>query len=134
MSNLRAEQVLNVLNSIVGILNNIAGDPIAEQIIQLRDAASPDGENPLLTSSDEERETGNYKDFSDLQARLGQAGGANVDIQPEAANYLVFGPAQENQFFEITIVGRSFGIVHKIVAVAAVAEGKVRYLRWQEDP
>ena len=107
---------------------------IAEQIIQLRDAASPEGENPLLTSSDEERETGNYKDFSDLQARLGQAGGANVDIQPEAANYLVFGPAQENQFFEITIVGRSFGIVHKIVAVAAVAEGKVRYLRWQEDP
>ena len=107
---------------------------IAEQIIMLRDAASPDEKNPLLTSSDDERETGNYKDFNDLQARLGKAAGANVDIQPEASEYLVFGPAQENQFFEITIVGRSFGIVHKIVAVAAVVDSKVRYLRWQEDP
>jgi hypothetical protein len=107
---------------------------IAQKIIELRDMAPTDGKNPLLTSSDDERETGNYKDFQDLQERLGNAGGADVDIQPEASNYLVFGPAQENQFFEITIVGKSFGIVHKIVAVAAVTEGKVRYLRWQEDP
>ena len=30
--------------------------------------------------------------------------------------------------------GKSFGIVHKIVAIAFVSDDKVRYLRWQEDP
>ena len=104
---------------------------IAQKIIELRDTVPPDGRNPLLTSSDDESDTGNYKDFSDLQARLSADG---EEIQSEASNYLIFGPAQENQFFEITIVGKSFGIVHKIAAVAVVSDGKVRYLRWQEDP
>lgn len=105
---------------------------IAEKIIILRDTELPDGKNPLLTTSDEDNDTGNYKNFNDLQSRLSADG---EDIQPEAMNYLVFEPAQENQFFEITIVGQSCGIVHKIVAVAAIdEEGKVRYLRWQEDP
>ena len=104
---------------------------IAQKIIELRNAQPTDGKNPLLTSNDEDRDTGNYKDFSDLQSRLSADG---EEIQAEAANYLVFGPAQENQFFEITIVGKSFGIAHKIVAVAAVSDGKVRYIRWQEDP
>ena len=45
--------------------------------------------------------------------------------------YITF---QTEKFFEITIVGQSFGIVHKIVATALVSDGKVRYLRWQEDP
>ena len=57
-----------------------------------------------------------------------------LEIQPEASNYLVFGPSQDNQFFEITIIGKSFGIVHKIAAVAVVDNKKVRYIRWQEDP
>ena len=104
---------------------------IAQKIIELRNAQPTDGKNPLLTSNDEDRDTGNYKDFSDLQARVSADG---AERQAEAASYLVFGPAQENQFFEITIVGKSFGIAHKIVAVAAVSDGKVRYIRWQEDP
>ena len=54
-----------------------------------------------------------------------------MEIQQEASSYLAFQP---DKFFEITIVGKSFGIVHKIVAVAFVSDGKVRYLRWQEDP
>ena len=102
---------------------------IAKKIIELRDAPPKDGENPLFSSNDDdERESGAYKDFNDLQQRLDRA---QLDIQNEAAEYLTFQP---DKFFEITIVGKSFGIVHKIVALALVQDGKVRYLRWQEDP
>lgn len=102
---------------------------IANKIIELRDAPPKDGENPLFSSSDDdERDSGAYKDFDDLQQRLDRAG---LDIQTDASEYLTFQP---DKFFEITIVGKSFGIVHKIVALALVSDGKVRYLRWQEDP
>ena len=102
---------------------------IAKNIIQLRDAPPKDGENPLISSSDDdERDSGAYKDFNDLQQRLDRAG---LDVQKEASEYFTFQP---DKFFEITIVGRSSGIVHKIVALALVQDGKVRYLRWQEDP
>ena len=104
---------------------------IAQKIVELRDAAPADGKNPLLTTSDDEHDTGNYTDFNDLLERVRKDG---EEIQPEASNYLVFGPSQDNQFFEITIIGKSFGIVHKIAAVAVVDKKKVRYIRWQEDP
>ena len=104
---------------------------IAQKIVELRDAAPADGKNPLLTTSDDEHDTGNYTDFNDLLERVRKDG---EEIQPEASNYLVFGPSQDNQFFEITIIGKSFGIVHKIAAVAVVDNKKVRYIRWQEDP
>ena len=101
---------------------------IAQKIIELRDAATP-GENVLINSKEnEDNDTGAYKDFNNLQERLRDAG---LEIQPEASTYLSFQP---DKFFEITIVGKSFGIVHKIVAIALLADGKVRYLRWQEDP
>ena len=56
---------------------------------------------------------------------------AGLEIQNEASTYFAFQP---DKFFEVTVVGQSFGIVHKIVAIALVQDGKVRYLRWQEDP
>ena len=101
---------------------------IAQKIIELRETLPADGKSPLISSSDEENDTGAYKDFNNLQARLQDVG---LDIQNDASNYLSFQP---DKFFEITIIGKSFGIVHKIVAVALVDGDKVRYLRWQEDP
>ena len=101
---------------------------IAQKIIELRETLPTDGKSPLISSSDEENDTGAYKDFNNLQMRLQDVG---LDIQNDASNYLSFQP---DKFFEITIVGKSFGIVHKIVATALVNDGKVRYLRWQEDP
>lgn len=101
---------------------------IAQKIIELRETLPTDGESPLISSSDEENDTGAYKDFNNLQMRLQEVG---LDIQNDASNYLSFQP---DKFFEITIIGKSFGIVHKIVAVALVDGDKVRYLRWQEDP
>ena len=100
------------------------------QIIELRETAPADGRNPLIVSDTDanDDDTGVYKSFSDIQSRLQNVG---LDIQNEASMYLSF---QSDKFFEITIVGQSFGIVHKIVAIALVDEGKVRYLRWQEDP
>lgn len=101
---------------------------IAQKIIELRETLPTDGKSPLISSSDEEDDTGAYKDFNNLQMRLQEVG---LDIQNDASNYLSFQP---DKFFEITIIGKSFGIVHKIVAVALVDGDKVRYLRWQEDP
>ena len=102
---------------------------IAEKIIELRDVSAPGQDNVLISSgNDEDDDTGAYKDFDNLQSRLQDVG---LEIQPEASNYLSFQP---DKFFEITIVGKSFGIVHKIVALGVVSDNKVRYLRWQEDP
>ena len=102
---------------------------IAEKIIELRDAAMP-GQNVLIASKEnEDSDTGAYKDFANLQERLLRE--ENLEILNDASNYLSFQP---DKFFEITIVGKSFGIVHKIVAIAFVSDDKVRYLRWQEDP
>ena len=102
---------------------------LAKEIIRLRDAVPPGQEGKLpIASNEEDDDTGAYKDFNNLQERLQDVG---LEIQQEASSYLAFQP---DKFFEITIVGKSFGIVHKIVAVAFVSDGKVRYLRWQEDP
>ena len=105
---------------------------IARRIIELRDTQE-EGVNPLINSrEDEESDTGTYKDFNDLQDRLRRESATGMDIQNEASAYLTFQP---EKFFEIMIVGKSFGIVHKIVAIALVNEdGQIRYLRWQEDP
>ena len=100
----------------------------AMQIIELRETMPTNGKNPLIASDDDTNDTGAYKDFSNLQERMQDVG---LEIQNEASTYFAFQP---DKFFEITIVGQSFGIVHKIVAIALVQDGKVRYLRWQEDP
>ncbi len=101
---------------------------IAKKIIELRETLPTDGKSPFISSPDEENDTGAYRDFNNLQERLQDVG---LDIQNDASSYLSFQP---DKFFEITIVGKSFGIVHKIVAIALVDGDKVRYLRWQEDP
>ena len=100
----------------------------AMQIIELREAMPTNGKNPLIASEDDTNDTGAYQDFSNLQERMQEVG---LEIQNEASTYFAFQP---DKFFEVTVVGQSFGIVHKIVAVALVQDGKVRYLRWQEDP
>ena len=100
----------------------------AMQIIELREAMPTNGKNPLIASEDDTNDTGAYKDFSNLQERMQEVG---LEIQNEASTYCAFQP---DKFFEVTVVGQSFGIVHKIVAIALVQDGKVRYLRWQEDP
>ena len=100
----------------------------AMQIIELREAMPTNGKNPLIASEDDTNDTGAYKDFSNLQERMQEVG---LEIQNEASTYFAFQP---DKFFEVTVVGQSFGIVHKIVAIALVQDGKVRYLRWQEDP
>ena len=100
----------------------------AMQIIELRETMPTNGKNPLIASEDDTNDTGAYKDFTNLQERMQDAG---LEIQNEASTYFSFQP---DKFFEVTIVGQSFGIVHKIVAIALVQDGKVRYLRWQEDP
>ena len=100
----------------------------AMQIIELRETMPTNGKNPLIASEDDTNDTGAYKDFANLQERMQEVG---LDIQNEASTYFAFQP---DKFFEVTVVGQSFGIVHKIVAIALVQDGKVRYLRWQEDP
>ena len=100
----------------------------AMQIIELRETMPTNGKNPLIASEDDTNDTGAYKDFANLQERMQEVG---LEIQNEASTYFAFQP---DKFFEVTIVGQSFGIVHKIVAIALVQDGKVRYLRWQEDP
>ena len=109
-------------------------DDIAEamtnaiQIIDSRETVPADGRNPLIVSDNDADDTGAYKDFNGIQTRLHDVG---LEIQNEASAYLSY---QSEKFFEITIVGQSFGIVHKIVAIAFLEDSKVRYLRWQEDP
>ena len=100
----------------------------AMQIVELREAMPTNGKNPLIASEDDTNDTGAYKDFANLQERMQEVG---LEIQNEASTYFAFQP---DKFFEVTVVGQSFGIVHKIVAIALVQDGKVRYLRWQEDP
>lgn len=129
-----------VLAAIPGIFQgdnpeNENPDDVAEamtnaiKIIELRETQPADGRNPLVASVGDTNDTGAYKDFSDIQTRMQDE---RYEIQNEASTYLTFQP---EKFFEITVVGQSFGIVHKIVAIALLDDdGKVRYLRWQEDP
>ena len=103
------------------------GEEIAQAIIDYR------GELSAAEAKDtkfyREEDYGSFKDFSDLQSRIQQLTGN--DIGNEASNYLIYAP---EKFFEITIVGASVGITHTVKAVAMVQDGKVRYIRWQEDP
>ena len=70
-------------------------------------------------------ESGLFKDWNDLQNRL------NGEIQQEAQQYLSYAP---ETYFEVTIIGKSMGITHKVTAVAIVQDKKVRYIRWSENP
>ena len=107
-----------------GILGD--GAEVAQAIIDYR--SSPSASTADKTFYKEE-DYGSFKDFSDLQTRIQEK--TNSEIGNEAANYLIYAP---EMYFEVTIVGASAGISHTVKAVAMVQDGKVRYIRWQEDP
>ncbi len=100
---------------------------IVQAILDYRSESSAAAIQDSGLSKDEDY--GSFKDFSDLQSRIRDKAG--YEIGNEAANYLIYAP---ERFFDITIVGSSAGITHTVKAVAMVQDGKVRYIRWQEDP
>ena len=130
--NAASKEILMAIPGISDDLDNTSsltatGEEIAQAIIDYR------GELSTAEAKDtkfyREEDYGSFKDFSDLQSRITQLTGN--DIGGEASNYLIYAP---EKFFEITIVGASVGITHTVKAVAMVQDGKVRYIRWQEDP
>lgn len=70
-------------------------------------------------------ENGPFTGWSDLTDRT------KGTIQDDAQNYLSYQP---ESYFEITIIGRSMGITHTVRAIAMIADSKVCYIRWSEDP
>ena len=123
-----------ILLSIPGIADDLdtsssfdeTGEEIAQAIIDYREQQSAASADTAFYNEDD---YGSFKDFSDLQTRISDKTGH--EIGGEAANYLIYAP---ETFFEITIVGAAAGITHTVKAVAMVQDGKVRYIRWQEDP
>ena len=102
----------------------------AEAIVQIRSAGG-DLRDAVL-AGDVDEETGSLTSVSDIKTRLENAGVRTSDIKLENAEpYMSFAP---DKFFEVSITGASLGIKHTVKAVAIVQEGKVRYIRWQEDP
>ena len=77
--------------------------------------------------------TGTYSDWNDLQSRIQEAvrSGSGEYLQQEAQQFLSYAP---DKYFEVTIIGTAMGISHSIKATVLVQDGKVRYIRWQEDP
>ena len=77
--------------------------------------------------------TGTYSDWNDLQSRIQEAvrSGSGEYLQQEAQQFLSYAP---EKYFEVTIIGTAMGISHSIKATVLVQDGKVRYIRWQEDP
>ena len=78
-------------------------------------------------------DVGTFKNWSDLKNRVneGDASVPGLYIQDEAEQFLSYAP---DKFFEVSITGESLGITHTVKAIAIVADSKVRYIRWQEDP
>ena len=100
---------------------------IADAIVEVRSGSVRSNFDSGVTDDD----TGTFKDWNDLQTRVQDAIGGGTYIQQEAEQYLSYAP---DRFFEIAITGESLGISHTVKAVAIVDNGKVRYIRWQEDP
>lgn len=105
---------------------------LAGSIVQLRSESGTLAESLVAQNDLHGEQTGPFKDWSDLQSRLNEGHNSGTDyIQEEANQYLSYQP---DKYFKVTVIGHSLGIVHKIVATAIVDSGKVRYIRWQEDP
>ena len=101
---------------------------IAEAIVEVRQTGN---RRENLGGGKLDDDVGTFKSFSDLQTRVQDAVGGGTYIQQEAEQYLSYEP---DKFFEISITGASMGITHTVKAVVIVQDGKVRYIRWQEDP
>ena len=76
---------------------------------------------------DETRSWWPFKDFSDLQSRVEDAGG---EIGSEASNYFAFNTEE----FTVRITGESMGMTHTVEAKCYVKDGKIRYYKWCENP
>lgn len=105
---------------------------LAGAILQLRTQTGTMAENLLEANDLGGEDVGPFKDWNDLQTRLNDGHTSGTDYIQDAANeYLSYQP---EKYFQVTVIGHSFGIVHKITAVAVVENSKVRYIRWQENP
>ena len=119
----------NVLATVPGIYSSYDQAPDFEVIDGIMEARG----NPAATTAGrfasgnlvDDDEVGLFKDWNDLQTRL------NGEVQEEAQQYLSYAP---ETYFEVTVIGKSMGITHKITAVAIVQDKKVRYIRWSENP
>jgi len=100
---------------------------IAEAIVEVRKT----GNQRETAGGRMDDDVGTFKSWNDLENRVQEAIGGGTYIQQEAEQYLSYAP---EKFFEVSIIGESLGITHMVKAIAIVDNGKVRYLRWQEDP
>jgi len=108
----------DVLLSVPGIGDQDDAEEIVDAIIQERESTTP---------TDAFSNTfGPFKDWNDLSSRTG-----NTSIGLSANTYLSYAP---ESFFEISVVGASRGITHRVRAIAMVVDKKVKYIRWSEDP
>jgi len=71
----------------------------------------------------EDAEDYSFKSVGDFIARVP---GLSSEVEPYVSTV--------SGTFRLVIEGRAAGIAHKIEAIAEVEDGKVRYLRWREDP
>ena len=118
----------NVLATVPGIYSSYdqaADADVIAGIMEARGDPAATTAGRFASGSSLDDETGLFKDWGDLQNRL------NGEIQQEAQQYLSYAP---ETYFEVTIIGRSLGITHKVTAVAIVQDRKVRYIRWSENP
>lgn len=100
---------------------------IAEAIVEVRKT----GNQRETAGGRMDDDVGTFKSWNDLENRVQEAIGGGTYIQQEAEQYLSYVP---EKFFEVSIIGESLGITHMVKAIAIVDNGKVRYIRWQEDP
>ncbi|MCQ2392067.1 MAG: type II secretion system protein GspK [Kiritimatiellae bacterium] len=103
---------------------------LAEAIVECRKQGDSIIRDKRVSASDA---TGSYSDWNDLQTRVQEAvhTASGEYLQEEAQQYLSYAP---DKYFEVTITGTAMGISHSIKATALLQDGKVRYIRWQEDP
>ncbi len=118
----------NVLATVPGIYSSYDQAPdfdVIDGIMEARGNPSATTAGRFASGTLDDDEVGLFKDWNDLQTRL------NGEMQEEAQQYLSYAP---ETYFEVTIIGKSMGITHKITAVAIVQDKKVRYIRWSENP
>ena len=118
----------NVLATVPGIYSSYDQAPdfdVIDGIMEARGNPSATTAGRFASGTLDDDEVGLFKDWNDLQTRL------NGEVQQEAQQYLSYAP---ETYFEVTIIGKSMGITHKITAVAIVQDKKVRYIRWSENP
>lgn len=118
----------NVLATVPGIYSSYDQAPdfdVIDGIMEARGNPSATTAGRFASNTLDDDQVGLFKDWNDLQTRL------NGEMQQEAQQYLSYTP---ETYFEVTIIGKSMGITHKITAVAIVQDKKVRYIRWSENP